>query len=316
MIIMRFTSGLGNQMFQYSFYQMLKEKFPDTTVKADITWFHAYNEHQGFELERIFRHDGNQTFHMDIASYWDLFKVTGLIPCFVKGKWASRFEKILYYPNRLLRLFTENHYKKTKISQTGIEDNESIMACIDKIDVSKDWYITGFFIEEAYYRQRMPILWKHFVFREPEDTCNSNLLKQIRNSNSVSIHVRHGDYTAPQYAGRFLLLDMDYYQRAVAYIKERVEHPVFYIFSDDKEYIEQAFEWLEDKVLVSNNKGADSYIDMQLMSNCRHNITANSTFSIWGGLLNKNPDCLVVYPAKYIYEKDSEIKTIPGWYRI
>ena len=316
MIIVRFTSGLGNQMFQYSFYQMLKEKFPGTQIKADITWFHAYNEHQGFELERIFHHAENLEFHIDVASSWELFKVTGLIPCFVKGKWATRFEKIRYYPNRLLRLFTEKYYEKTKINQTGFEDNELIIERINKIDVTRDWYITGFFIEEDYYRHRLPVLWKHFVFREPEDMCNNNFLQEIIEKNSVSIHVRHGDYTAPQYAGRFLLLDMEYYKCAVAYIKEKVERPVFYIFSDDKEYIEQAFDWLSDKVLVNNNKGAKSYIDMQLMSNCKHNIIANSTFSVWGGLLNTNPDRLVVYPEKYMYEKDSEIKTIPGWHRI
>lgn len=316
MIIVRFTSGLGNQMFQYNLYSMLKERFPNVPVKADVTWFHANSEHQGYELRRIFEHKNNPEFLLQEASVFDLLRVTGLIPCFVKGKSAKTFEKLRYYPNRILRLFSEKHFQKYRIDQTGFEDNQTILKQIEAIDPKKNWYITGFFIEEVYYRERLSKIRNQLRFPDVKDTANAEMLRQIEETESVSIHVRRGDYLSVQYQNSFLSLSMDYYKKAVEEVCRKVDSPVFYIFSDDKEYIEKEFDWLANKVIVEGNTGQNSYLDMMLMSRCHHNIIANSTFSVWAGLLNVHEDGMVFYPAAYMKEKDSERKTIKGWIRL
>lgn len=105
MIIVQFTSGLGNQMFQYAFYRFLQELYPNVEVKADLNWFHGHKEHNGYELESIFAREDNPDFHIEKASIRDILKVTGLIPTFLGGRAGPFLEKFKYYPNRVLRLF-------------------------------------------------------------------------------------------------------------------------------------------------------------------------------------------------------------------
>ena len=138
----------------------------------------------------------------------------------------------------------------------------------------------------------------------------------MSSSPSVSIHVRRGDYLNKGYTEVFINLGMDYYKKGVEVLREKIEDPVFYIFSDDKEYINSAFDWLPDKKIVDNNTGEKSYIDMLLMSKSKGLITANSTFSEWAGLLNGREDSIIIYPREYLKEKDSDVRTIPGWIRI
>lgn len=316
MIIVRFTSGLGNQMFQYSLYSLLRDRFPETEVKADVTWFHTNSEHQGYELKRIFARRDNPLFRLKEATAADILRVRGTIPCTTEGENAKRVENLLYYPNRVLRLFSEKHFLKYRIDQTGFEDNEEIYRKIGAIDPRKNWYITGFFIEEVYYRDRLDKLRGELTFDRNGDARFQETLRKIRNTNSVSIHVRRGDYLAKQYKDSFLCLTEEYYKKAVDYICGRVDQPVFYLFSDDREYVQEAFSWLPHHVVVEGNSGKNSFRDMQLMSECRHNIIANSTFSVWGALLNNHEDAIVAYPKDYMREKDSEVKTIKGWVRL
>ena len=157
MIIVRFTSGLGNQMFQYAFYQFMKQQYPETKVRADLTWFHANNDHHGYELERIFAGVEGSDFNLEQATTVELMKVTGIIPCFMRGKWGSAFDKFRRYPNRLIRIFTEKKRQLYKIDElqecfTAEEMNTAVHALYQKVmklDTSKDWYLSGFWTEEA-----------------------------------------------------------------------------------------------------------------------------------------------------------------------
>ena len=92
----------------------------------------------------------------------------------------------------------------------------------------------------------------------------------------------------------------------------------FFIFSDDKDFIQGAFDWIpaEERTIVTGNNGSDSWKDMYLMSLCKGNILANSTFSTWGALLGEPEGRHVIYPKAYISGQDSEVKTIDGWERL
>ncbi len=129
--------------------------------------------------------------------------------------------------------------------------------------------------------------------------ANESLLEEIRQVNSVSLHVRRGDYVSNDL---FITLDGSYYDKAIEYIKKRTENPVFFIFSDDIEYCKKEFQGCEFHI-VDLNKGKDSYLDLFLMSQCSHNIIANSTFSWWGAYLNNNNDKNVIAP-KLRYKED------------
>lgn len=316
MIIVRFTSGLGNQMFQYNLYNTLLKRFPDVEVKADISWFDQFSEHQGYELCKLFKRDDNNDFVINIASAADIYKCTGQFHSGPGSAKAGLINRIYRYPNRVLRVFNVHTRNRRRIDQTGFEDNAEILKQIEAIDPTVNYYITGFFIEEVYYKDRLKDIRGFFRFDNNLNTANLNYVNQIKSSQAISIHVRRGDYLSDTYKDSFLSLSMDYYKEAVARVGEKFSNPVFYIFSDDKDYMKEAFSWLDNKVIIEGNTGSDSYRDLQLMSMCKANITANSTFSTWAGLLNDNEDAMVIYPAIYMNQKESEIKSINGWVRI
>lgn len=134
--------------------------------------------------------------------------------------------------------------------------------------------------------------------------CNSDVLKSIQNTQSVSIHVRRGDYLnsglSTVYGG---ICTVQYYEKAIDEIKKILPNPQFYIFSDDMDWVRKNL-CLENAVYIDWNKGENSYLDMYLMSFCKASIIANSTFSYWGAYLNKDVQ-VVVYPRKWFNIKDT-----------
>jgi len=315
LIIVRITSGLGNQMYQYNFYKFIKERYPETTVKADVTWFYANDEHHGFELEKLFKRAGSD-FELDIASTKEIYKVTGQVPNFVKGALAGKCQYLLGPVNRILREKIHPDFKCNKIDRLESERSDSFYEDVTNLDVTKDWYLFGYWIEEEYYKERLGKLKRELVFPDFADEANIATAKDMADSSSVSIHVRRGDYLSSIYSDKFLILGRDYYEQAVNYIKDKVREPRFFIFSDDAEFVKQEFDWLDNKTIITNNTGSDSFRDMQLMTRCKHNIIANSTFSQWGALLNDNAGHITVYPKAYMRNEDSQEKTTDGWVRI
>ncbi|MGC3976990.1 MAG: alpha-1,2-fucosyltransferase [Paludibacteraceae bacterium] len=105
------------------------------------------------------------------------------------------------------------------------------------------------------------------------------------------------------------------YENAVKYIKDTVGKVRFYVFSDDPEWVNTNF-GLENAVYVQHNTDSDSWQDMYLMSQCKHNIIANSSFSWWGAWLNANPAKIVIAPRKWwrLFDKDDVVPS--EWIRL
>ena len=108
---------------------------------------------------------------------------------------------------------------------------------------------------------------------------------------------------------------MPYYQNAIAEIKNRIEKPSFYVFSDDIAWVKEHIR-LDNAEYVDWNKGEDSWQDMMLMSKCRHHIICNSTFSWWGAWLNPRKDKIVIAPSQWTQNADSQSIVPCEWVRI
>jgi hypothetical protein len=140
---------------------------------------------------------------------------------------------------------------------------------------------------------------------------------------SVSLHVRRGDYAGNSIFGS---ASQEYYKKGVDYIRQHVDNPHFFIFSDEIEWCRKNLS-IDKATFIDWNKKDDSYKDLWLMSNCKNHVMANSTFSWWGAWLDNNPVKIVtapkqwfkrnynndrtpMYPARYYNSKD----IIPsGW---
>lgn len=318
MIIVRFTSGLGNQMFQYNFYRLMQETYPQTTVAADTRWLYRNDPHLGYELPVIFPKLREGSYAVKEASLAECFKVSGQLQGLshsnsVEAKWARLSGGI----NKRLRngIMAERFAANNIDDSTGLVTDE-LYNRVMNLDPGKDYYISSYWAYEMYYKDRLPLLQDELTMDEPCDEKNISMLNMIDGSNSVSIHIRRGDYLNPENIDKFIALDNTYYSAAISCIKERVDNPKFFVFSDDIESARKVLAGCENAVYVSHNTGADSFRDMQLMSRCKHNIIANSTFSQWGALLNRNEGHITIYPAAYMYGEDTEERTLPGWVRM
>lgn len=152
----------------------------------------------------------------------------------------------------------------------------------------------GYWQHPRYFQKIFPQLEKEFCVR-------SNLYTEefldwkdrIEKSESVSVHVRRGDYvTIPNH----YLLPMDYYNRAL----EQFRGKEIFVFSDDIDWCQRVFENANFVCLK------EDYLEFELMKLCQHNIIANSTFSWWAAVLNDNPDKIVVSPKKWRPTKEGQ----------
>ena len=286
MKIVKILGGLGNQMFQYALYTALKHKFPDEKILVDCSYFKTYHVHTGLELNRVFGVDLPQ------ASFWQLLKVTWPVRSF---KLSRAIRKLL--PARK----TECLEAKDYTFNAHVFDNGNM-------------YYDGYWQNFKYFNDFRQDILKLFQFQLKINERNMAVLHDLTTLNSISLHVRRGDYLkAKNYAG---LCGLDYYKSAIQYMNDRIPDATYYIFSDDIEWCRKKIAPMLDNkkiVYIDWNKGTDSPIDMMLMSRCSHNIIANSSFSWWAAYLNSNPQKIVCAPAKWTNTAVNCHIQMPDW---
>ena len=280
MLILKIAGGLGNQMQQYSVYTKLKKMGKD--VKLDLSWFDPGIQKnmlapREFELTTF----KNITFEECTKEERDFFlkrsalqKATGK----VARKLGLRSDE---NPN----VFTETEMYHPEVFEL------------------EDKYITGYFACQKYYADIMPDMQEIFLFPDHPDEIlhkrNMALAEKMDRENSVSVHIRRGDYLdPPNFAILGNIATQEYYDSAMEYFRSKESDTHFYIFTSDHEYAREHFSDESRYTIVDWNTGKNSVQDLMLMSHCKGNICANSTFSFWGARLNKRPDKKVIRTYK------------------
>ncbi len=276
-------------MFQFAAGRALAIKH-DVPLRLDIGDFDTYRLHQGFELERIF------SFEVETAKENDFSAVLGWRKLPMVRRVLSRPRFGLFRGGRFVVEPTFDYWA----------DFESI---------GKDSYITGYWQSEKYFMDVDQDIRRCFQFRSELDEINEQWKDRILKSNSVSIHIRRGDYVSnPTTNSVHGTCTLEYYHSAINEISSRVNNPVFFIFSDDLNWVMENFFIKYPVCHVSNNFGKNSYLDMWLMSLCQNNIIANSSFSWWGAWLNGNKNKIVVAPKAWFAGKEKPLDLYPeGW---
>lgn len=288
MVIIHVMGGLGNQLYQYALYEKLKAL--EKEVKLDL---YAYKEAVGEDRE------------------WRALELEWLDALQYEACTAQ--ERRLFLDNGM-KLADRVRRKLTGRKDRTVRERADYMPEIFSMD---DVYLYGFWGCERYYTDIIALLQEKIRFPKSTDPRNVQVMEAMEQENAVSIHIRRQDYLTVADGRRYMgICTEQYYASAVNYIAERVENPVFYIFSDDPSYA-RAHYGQENMHIVDWNSGRASLHDMELMSHCKHNICANSTFSIWGARLNKNPDKLMIRPLHHDnYERldaDRIQENWPGW---
>ena len=294
MIITKLIGGLGNQMFQYAAGLALAQR-TGQPLRVDTTELRRYNRHQGYQLPDIFLGEFQQ------ASEWELLKTLRLN----KKKGTKRSLEI--DPNwqmrpgkRLIRQNTHNFW-------LGFNA------------LSGPCYLAGYWQSSKYFANATESLRRAFTFRTPANAENQAMAQRMQGANAVSMHIRRGDYVSNPKAMKFHgICDWPYYDQAIAMMKERLDNPTFFIFSDEPTLAKSQYPDERQFTVIDINTGADSFRDMELMAHCKHHIIANSSFSWWGAWLGQNERQIVVAPSVWFAGNSEAVNDIyqPNWLRI
>lgn len=287
MIVTRLIGGLGNQMFQYAVGRALAAR-RGVPVAIDRRGFAEYKVH-AYGLD-------NFALAAQDAPDWALPRSAG----------GGRVQ-------RLLRRLRGTGPLKLVV-ESGMAFDPTIVTLPDNV------YLDGYWQSERYFADMADTIRADFQVRHAPSAANAEWLQRIGDSLSVSIHVRRGDYVSNPAANKFHgTCGLDYYERAIADIRARVDgEPVFFVFSDDPD-------WTRDNLnfagcvqhFIRDNDAATNYEDLRLMAACRHHIIANSTFSWWGAWLNPRADKTVIAPARWFAETRDTSDLLPQeWVRL
>ena len=159
-------------------------------------------------------------------------------------------------------------------------------------------YIQGYFQSEKYFLPIKEIIKKEFTIKQEISDKVRELGAHLQTINSVAVHIRKGDYKNIDTEKIHGILPIEYYQAAFHNMGIVVQDPRFYIFTDDKKWVEKKLQ-LPNTTIVSGNISTNHFEDLFLMTHCCHNIIANSSFSWWGAWLNKNENKVVIAPANW-----------------
>lgn len=294
LIIIRIQGGLGNQMFQYALGLSIEKEGYHDLIKYDISDYYRNHAHTGYSLKKYFNID------LPIATKEEIRKVySGAIyeDSFSKQSEIVKnlINKYYHYKEKAVSMFSSS-YRNCQL--TDFRHNIFNDALLHIIS-DGDFYIKGYFQNYRYFKDILSELRKVFCFNgilNPED---ETLLTEIQNTYSVAIHVRRGDYAGTG----FELCSLNYFKKAVTLIP-RLKEAQFYVFSDDKDYIKKNFSFLDDYVFCDHGS-ENCNIDLYLMSQCRCNIISNSTFGLWGALLNNNNEKVIA--PKYWFKNSTSL---------
>ena len=273
MKIVKLKGGLGNQMFQYAFAKLLERETGDT-IKIDLS---SYAELNG-DVVRIPRIQKFQI-SIPIATNQDIMQICKMRHCGDSQSNRYRMGLVLEQVLNKRYLFERNHSgcSREKMHEKSFFDG-----------YWQDWREVDSVIDE---------LKTEFVPVSEISQVSQKKLAAIESCNSVFVGIRRGDYLTvrPEHYGTF---DQDYYNRAMQRIAEKVENPVFFIFSND-------IIWVQDNMDFSSwnpvyiTETVDDFEDFILMSKCRHAIIPNSTYHWWGARLNEYEGKVIVAPKKW-----------------
>lgn len=285
-VVVNMACGLANRMFQYGYYLYLNKMGYNVCVDYYTT---AKLKHEKVDWARIFP---AATFEAAPKSL--VFRLGG------GGDIISRVR-------RRLIPFT-----------VKVKNMPSAFAADLPVDEGNDIYILGVFQNARMVNSVRTEILDAFVFSPMDGGKNQELFAELKECESVAIHIRKGsDYQSRIWYHN--TCPVEYYRKAVDEICARINHPKFYVFADNPQWVRDNMGWLDYKLIDHNpSSGWGSHFDMQLMSRCRYNIISNSTYSWWAAFLNNNDDKIVVMPEEWFNPEICNQHTsmpllVPGW---
>lgn len=282
--IVRLRGGLGNQMFQYAFCEYLRQM--DIDVCVDNSEDKCFQCHDGFEVEYIFRIKENK------ASFWEICSYADYIPIVLRTRFSFNwFLKMTKYETAKVEKYG---HKSTHFCELGgcFLSSKDILKLFT---TSKTIYFDGYWILPQYVNEIDYI--KYFSIKQEYISKYKKYFDQIPSKkNTCSVHIRRGDYVGT----KLDICDKNYYDNAMRQINNNVKDVIYFVFSNNIEEAETIIDRAENVEFIDTSNLGTAGVDLIMMSQCKHNIIANSTYSWWGQKLNTYKDKIVIAPEGYL----------------
>lgn len=290
-VIVRIEGGLGNQLFQYAAARTLADRL-QCGLLLDV---------------RGIAENGDRPYQLDLyqarAEIADSGTLEALPPW--RSSRAARFRQSLSFAIPSL-VHSPVFWARS-------------FAYDDRIErLQRPVYMVGYWQTERYFAWNRARLLQDVRLRL-DTAVDAGWVQKIRGCNSVSLHVRRGDYvsssTAAQQHGT---CDMAYYQQAIALLLQQQPDLEVFVFSDEPQWAADHLRLPAPVHIVDANPPDRGYLDLELMRGCRHHVLANSSFSWWGAWLCVQPGQTVYAPGRWFVNTGIDARDIipPHWHRL
>jgi len=275
MITAQLNGGLGNQLFQYSAAKSLALRH-NVPLRLDISSFLRENLPE-----------------LEVPRDFELYNFTGVNDETCRLSAEENEAIIAFLKKKSLAKLLPN-YKRKIYSEPFYHFDPNFFNSRKNVLLRGQWQSEKYF---SCYRN-------HFLHAlqlrgNLVQNCQAKA-NEMRSCNSVSVHVRRADYLRKQIILEWHgVMGKDYYQQAFAILKQKIGSFKPFYFTDDPEWVIENLLPLQSGELVSGTSTQNHYEDFYLISQCKHNIIANSSFSWWGAWLNQNPGKIVIGPKKW-----------------
>lgn len=278
-------------MFQYAFGKYLEKMYPDDVIKFDTSYYLAKNAIREYSLDEAFG------INLSVATKAEIRDIRGFNPN------DSFLDKLV-----------------GKVFGRGTSGGDIITEDLDKsfcenfVASTGDAYYSGYWQSEEYFKAFREEIVRSFSVNESKlDDSAKRMSDEMSSSKSVAIHVRLEDYLEEKnyrvYGG---ICTKEYYCNALEYINKNCNPDRIYLFTTE---VDKALSLLPDEYefIPVQYDGQRDYVDLYLMTRCKHNIIANSTFSWWGAWLGINSDKVVICPEKWFNNHTVYNQFCSGW---
>jgi hypothetical protein len=291
MIIVQLNGGLGNQLFQYAAAKSLS-LHSNTNLKLDVSSFYRENLPE-----------------LEVPRDFELYNFQGVHEEIISSPVNLENEKQTSVNSKLQKLFPR-HKRDIYIEPFYHYDRNFFKANTDVI-------LKGQWQSEKYFLNFSDSIKSTFRLKE---NLVSNVIQFLpKEKETVSVHVRRGDYMRKQIILEWHgVMPKSYYEKAFELLTKRISNIQVYYFSDDPEWVEKELIPIMPGIIISSNISRNHFEDFYLMSQCKHNIIANSSFSWWAAWLNPNPDNMVIAPKKWFNKGPQDTQDLfpPAWIKI
>lgn len=290
----------GNQLSQYAFALLLKEKLGFEKIYADFSLLKNENDLKSDSDNYVFQDDlqlfqtnysvCNQVcLNLKIKIIWKLSRLIDYI-------WIKLFKTQGFFRLPNIEKKTWRYFVKHGIfSIYNIENISAFLLELDDINVSGNIMIEGLYEDYRIHELVRCRLLEYFTPKLPALSKNEYIYRQAQLENSVCISIRRGDFLNERFKNRHFVTDEEYYHSAIEVIKKLVPNPKFIVFSDDIKYAKSILKDITDTVFEEG--GDDVAEKIRMMSMCHHFILSNSTFSYWAMYLGDRDGKKVIAPS-------------------